>query len=169
MLKVADIDLPRLRRIFELVRTQRDAPLPLPGEWARYDYTDIACTIEVVRMCVDRDRLKADDFRVTLMYIRRACTQLRVLGLRNPLLQARLDFSGKRLVATIGGTTFDVQTGQTLIQEATEQGSAYMQTFHHEHPDDGLRRHIAEAHEQVRRQASGPFTARFEPAPRLMR
>lgn len=163
MLDIEDMDNQRLRRIFTLVRKQRDAPLPPSGEWARFDYIDIACTVEVVRICVDNDRLSRGDFRLALVHISRACERLRLLGLENPLLQARLDLSGKRVVATIGGTTFDVQTGQQLIDQVVIRSSTFMAQFHREGASADLLQRIEQERQIILRQSRGQMTTRFTP------
>jgi hypothetical protein len=161
MLNVDELDNQRIRRIFNLVRQQRHAPLPPKKEWARFDYVDIACTIEVVRICVDRDRLSAGDFRVALLRLRRACTALYEQGLENPLLQARLDLSGDQVIATVHGTSYVVETGQRLLSEAVAQSSRFMREFHGSSIDDDLVFRLEQERSLVERQSTGNYEARW--------
>ncbi len=163
MFGIEEIDHQRLRRVFDLVRYQRGEPQLPKGEWARFDYLDLACTLEVIRICVDRRQLSGQQFRLALVHIRRACERLRSRGLDNPLLQARLDLNGTALIATIDGTTFDVQTGQQLIDEAVDTSSRFMDRLHSERASTELLQRIDNEKAVVANQSTGSFIAAFDP------
>jgi hypothetical protein len=164
MLGVAQIDNQRMRRIYDLVRYQRGFAPPRRGEWARFDYTDIACTIEVLRICDETGSLGSPGFRLALVHIRHACDELRAAGLVNPLLQAHIELQGKHAVATIGGTTFDVSSGQEMLAVAIRHGTDFLERLYDQASSADLLDRIEQEREQVRAQSTGLMDSRFDPA-----
>jgi hypothetical protein len=106
-------------------------------------------------------KLSAAKFRVALMRLRRACAALYDQGLENPLLQARLDLSGRHVVATIKDTSYIVDTGQRLLSAAVSQGSRFMQTFHGSTLDSELRIRLEEERQLVETQSRGAYSAHW--------
>lgn len=121
ILGVEELTYAQMQEIYLLVREQAGLPVA-PGKWNPFTYADLACAVEIVRLCVDVGELRATGkTRLRLHQIRQACKGLKRQGLTNPLLQAELRWSGRRVVADLGQMLIDATSGQLLVERIVER------------------------------------------------
>lgn len=121
LLSLGDIDYAQLRELLALVRGWN----PEAHRWARYDLHDIACIQAAIELAGGVQAL-AKGRKLRLEPLRRALAALRTAGISDPVLRAGLLRQEGRVLASSAGVTFDVTTGQLLLEFAEEVAVGYL-------------------------------------------
>jgi hypothetical protein len=146
----------QMQEIYVLVREQAGMSVP-PGKWCPFTYADLACAVQVIRLCVDLDELREKGrTRLRLHHVRQACAGLRRQGLTNPLLEADLYWSGRRVVADLGQMLIEARSGQLLDDRIVERLEPLAGTVG---ADPALVRRVLQARSRARGASDGSSPA----------
>lgn len=110
------IDYAQLRRLYRLARLQTGTPLDSNDRrWARYTLRDIAA-VEVALELAGGAAALEPGRRLMIKSVEDAVNGLLTMGVKDPLLEVRMERQGSVIVAAFAGDLVEPASGQLVIR-----------------------------------------------------